>query len=491
MIIVLVHGWSVTHTDTYGELGPRLEADSAAGRLPPITVRDVYLGKYVSFSDDVRLEDVSRAFEAAVQRELGAELARGERLAVITHSTGGPVIRDWWWRYYRTPGRPCPMLHLIMLAPANFGSALAQLGKSRIADLKASIVDGVEPGSGVLDWLELGSPEAWSLNKAWIEETVDPATATAPLYQFVLTGQSIDRKLYDHANAYTAELGSDGVVRTAAANLNASYLMLVQAPADGNTTPDTLLGLDPTDPLTAPRTAFALIRGRAHSNQDKGILRSIARQGEHPTYRAIERCLGVETAHDYDVLCSAFERENETVRKNERLEITGRLIRNHYFHDAYAQIMVRIRDDAGYVPERFDFKFTGAGNNPDGLPGGMVADTQRNGRDPGTLTFYLNADKALGLDAVSDDRGRKVRDELPGLPGLGIQLFPRPRDRYVGYALAQLNAGKRNLANLIRPDATVLVDVVLKRIVRTGTFELTTDLAPRSFKNQSPGRPVP
>eukprot|EP01031_Cornospumella_fuschlensis_P043536 gene43536-53229_t len=43
-----------------------------------------------------------------------------------------------------------------MLAPANFGSALAQLGKGRVGRLKAWF-SGVEPGQGVLDWLELGS----------------------------------------------------------------------------------------------------------------------------------------------------------------------------------------------------------------------------------------------------------------------------------------------------------------------------------------------
>ena len=106
MIIVLVHGWSVTHTETYGELGPRLQADSNAGRLPSLTVRDVYLGKYISFSDEVRLEDIARAFEAAVQKELKQDIANGERLAVITHSTGGPVIRYWWHHYFQPPHAP-------------------------------------------------------------------------------------------------------------------------------------------------------------------------------------------------------------------------------------------------------------------------------------------------------------------------------------------------------------------------------------------------
>ncbi len=490
MIIVLVHGWSTTHTRTYGDLGSRLEADSRAGRLPSLTVRDVYLGKYVSFSDEVRLEDISRAFEATVQIELAADLARAERLAVIAHSTGGPVIRDWWHRYYRSQNRPCPMQHLIMLAPANFGSALAQLGKTRIADLKASIVDGVDPGAGVLDWLEHGSPEAWALNKAWILDSKDPASGTAPLFQFVLTGQTIDRKLYDHVNSYTGEPGSDGVVRAAAANLNASYLKLTQQRHDRNTTSSTVLRLNSSEPVCASKTAFALIRGRSHANESIGILRSIKKEGSHPTYRAILRCLRVQSAPAYQRLSAAFEKENATVRRNERYETSGRLLKHEHFTDAHGLIIARIQDDGGYLPERLDFKLTGTRNNPDGLPSGMIVDRQRNRRSPGILTFYLNADAALGTGAVSNRRGAVVRRKLPGLHALGVQLFPRPRDAYVSQAIGQLGATLRNLERLVRRDQTVLVDIELKRIVRSGTFELTTDLRRRSFKSQSKGKPI-
>ena len=56
--------------------------------------------------------------------------------------------------------------------------------------------DGVEPGTGVLNWLELGSDEGWALNCAWLEYDSVPAG----LYPFVLTGQRIDRTMYDNLN---------------------------------------------------------------------------------------------------------------------------------------------------------------------------------------------------------------------------------------------------------------------------------------------------
>ena len=223
-IVVFVHGWSVQHTNPYRELPRRLAAELQ------LDVRHILLGRYISFRDEVRLQDVSRAFARALEQELGQEIASGRRFACITHSTGGPVVRDWWNRFYRESSQPghCPMSHLIMLAPANFGSALAQLGKSPGARLKTAIFDWVPPGTGILDWLELGSSKSWDLNRKWIFDNRNGTEDDPPVFPFVLAGQSIDRQLYDNLNSYTDKSGSDGVVRTAAANLNAAYFRLEQ-----------------------------------------------------------------------------------------------------------------------------------------------------------------------------------------------------------------------------------------------------------------------
>ena len=74
-LIVFVHGWSVTHTDTYGGLPDRLVAEGQAAGLQ-LVVKQVYLGRYISFHDEVRLQDISRAFQDAVQRELSDAVQR-------------------------------------------------------------------------------------------------------------------------------------------------------------------------------------------------------------------------------------------------------------------------------------------------------------------------------------------------------------------------------------------------------------------------------
>src|ERR1700736_1561608 len=93
-IVVFVHGWSVTNTDTYGELPARLKREANAAGGPPLGGGNIYLGEYLSFRDEVRLEDISRAFDAAVSDVLSS-IGGSPRFVCITHSTGGPVVRDW------------------------------------------------------------------------------------------------------------------------------------------------------------------------------------------------------------------------------------------------------------------------------------------------------------------------------------------------------------------------------------------------------------
>ena len=503
MRIVLVHGWSVFDTSTYGELPQRLVAESQAGRLPNVTVQTVWLGKYVSFRDEVRLSDLARGFEAAIQREVLSENPN-ERFACITHSTGGPVVREWWWRQYRDQNRPCPMSHLVMLAPANFGSALAQLGKGRLSRLR-SWRNSVEPGQGVLDWLEHGSDESWELNRDWIvgSSQLSPiADAAAPVFPFVLTGQTIDRQFYDHLNPYTGEQGSDGTVRSAAANLNATYVKLVQhvtaadvqaldqniqQAEDAKQRPDLdslkfRPSLDLTAHLTAAPTAFRLIEGASHTGSDDGILFSIKQNPaqRHPTVSAVIRCLTVQDAAGYSDLSQKFADETAKIRDRERLETTGAwLLRQNFFHDAHSLVIVRLRDDEGHVLTELDFKLTGGKQDrPDGLPAGFLVDRQKNLINRSALTFFLNHDALDGLDAVTDKQGNLLRDPFPGIDQLGLHVYAYPYQGFVRFYPAILKAAKKVVTSFLQPDQTTLIDIVLKRIVHRGVFEL-----PRSDNN--------
>ena len=490
--LVFVHGWSVSHTDTYGGLPERLAAEFST-RGAPLPQHRLQLGRYLSFHDEVRMEDLARGLEAAVRSELAELIAAGKRFAMITHSTGGPLAREWWWRYYAQSrsASACPMSHLVMLAPANFGSALAQLGKGRLSRLKA-LAQGVAPGVGVLDWLEQGSPEAWALNEAWIRGRFgEPGGPSGEdVYPFVLSGQTIDRAFYDHLNPYTGESCSDGVVRVASANLNAGLLVLEQ----GRRGDDSLLV--PVGGLKrAPSSAFRLIAGAAHSGKDKGILRSVdARPGGQgrEVVDAILRCLQVQTPSAYRQLAQAFEDETAAVQSLERVEIEPvRLLPDRvYIHDPASLVIFRISDSEGHALSDFDLLLTGLDDSPDLLPEGFLRDRQRNSRMRGTLSFLFNAALMTGCHALADPRnpGRDLRSAQPGIDRLGLRLRPRPADGFVYYRNTEIRADPKLLRQAIRPNETTLIDIRLRRCVDREVLALEPAAnGRRSFKHVKPG----
>ena len=464
--MIFIHGYSVSSIETYGELAPRLQQEAEL-RGVPVQAEDIYLARYISFNDQVRLEDLASALEAALADTIYPRYPK-QRFVCITHSTGGPLVRTWHRTFFRS-AETCPMSHLVMLAPANHGSALAQLGKSRVSRVK-SWFNGVEPGQRVLDWLELGSRGSWRLNKSEIAES--GPRAGKGIFYFVLTGQDIDRKFYDHINSYTGEPGSDGVVRVASANLNSSWLRIVQSSGD-------LKQLHIKEYENSDTVPLRILKGKSHSNEDMGIMRSVRNpvtdKKNADTLDAIMRCISVSTAAEYDSIRSAFEEETREVQLSSRLEKENRLTGDRYYiHDRHSMIIFRVRDSEGHVVQDYDLLLTsGARSDPDDLPPGFFRDRQCNCKDKTTLTYYLNYDIMNGCEAVVDSEGKIRRPQQPGARSLGITIIPRPDKGFVRYATASLKASADNFEKLLKPNATTLVEIVLQRLVSTEILRLT------------------
>lgn len=485
LTLVFVHGYSVTDLTTYGELPLRLKNEAAARNIN-LQVEEIFLGEYISFQDEVKLADVSRAFNHAIATKLKKLLDKNGRFICITHSTGGPVVREWFQFYHAGKKEVCPMSHLIMLAPANFGSALAQLGKGRLSRLKTWF-QGVEPGQGVLDWLELGSKDAWEVNEDWIRDG-EKYIGKDQTFPFVLTGQSIDRKFYDHLNAYTGELGSDGVIRVAAANLNARYVNLAQTAGK----------LNITEYQEAPKTAFRIIRGKAHGGGTMGIQNSVKKNlsdtKSQETVDSIFRCLQVNDKAAYAKLTKQFAEENVIVQEAELVEKQEkRLVKDRYFiHDRYFQVIFKVMDEQGYPVTDFDLLLLGPGHDPGNLPEGFFKDRQRNRLCPNVITYYFNFDLMVGCEAVIDPVSQKVlREAQPGISELGVMIIPRPQEGFVRYMPATLHAKEELMDKVVDPNSTTLLEIKLKRLVSDKVFQLVPvegDTMPKhSFKKTKPG----
>ncbi len=467
MLVVFVHGWSVTNTDTYGGLPAALTATTL--KQLDITVQHLHLAKYVSFSDEVNVDDIARGMQAAVTAEVLPKLAKGEGFACITHSTGGPVVRKWIDLFFGSKLAKCPLRHLVMLAPANHGSALAQLGKGKLARMKF-FMDGVQPGTGVLDWLELGSEPGWQLNQAWL----DYDCTGAGLYAFVLTGQTIDRGFYDNLNSYTGEAGSDGVVRVAAANMNYGLIRLVQQEGEfvlskeGKTQP----------------TALGVLPGLAHSGAEKGILRSVqAGSGDaHPTVKWVGKCLAVRSASAYRSLLAELAAETARTQKAENKVRTreGFLFSRTFVTNRYCMLVFRIVDDRGSALSDYDITFlAGPRYDPDHLPPGFFVDRQRNSKSPGRLTYYIDYDVMAAWF------------EKPALEGrFGFRVTARPSSGYAFYTVAEHRGTFASLRKYFEPNQTLMIEMQLARHVAEGVFRLTQNLSPEDFRGQPKGRPL-
>jgi hypothetical protein len=472
--LVFVHGWSVTNTSTYGSL-PAALRDRAAQAGSTLRTLDIHLSEYVTFDDSVGMDDIVRAFDHALR---GLALPDGH-FDCITHSTGGPVVMAWLraQREHPTLYAPIRIDHAVMLAPAHFGSALARLGKSVVGRLKAWF-DGVEPGQRILNWLELGSPESVAQN---LDVIHGKDAAQSGMYLFSLIGDRPDRSLYDVVNSYTGEDGSDGVVRLAAANLNATHCVLAQSGASAT------LSMTLT---RAPRTAFKMLAGLSHSGSKQGIM------GAEPpsplTVDAIVRCLAVDSPAAYAALCNAFTGENAQ-RDANRVELEPALFSPRvHIHDPRSLMIFRLVDDRGEPLVTAQFQLTaGPEASPDHLPQGFMLDRQANSRSPATVAMFLNCSVLAGEAAIVDPRdpNKTLRDPLQPHRPYGVHIEPVDLTGLIRHLVAS-TAHADDLLDALGPHETTIVDVILSRRVAEGVFRLTQNLVAEDFQHPLPGADI-
>lgn len=459
MRLIFVHGWSVTNTDTYGQL-PEALAASAAGYDLQLEIEHVWLGKYVSFHDEVTLDDIARGLDRAL-RDLPGNTDGITPFSCITHSTGGPVVRHWVDRYYGSQGLArLPLQHLVMLAPANHGSALAVLGKERLGRLKAWF-NGVEPGQKVLDWLSLGSDGQWRLNRSYLAYDY-PA---AGFYPFVLTGQGIDEKFYDFLNGYLKEPGSDGVVRVAGANLNYRLFILKQG-EQVIRKQGTILSLKADPVQQSQPVPLGVYRSYSHSGKKMGIMRSIeAESGDNqPVVKDILLCLKVDSGAAYQ---QRFEELRQLTEQQQTLDL------QEDKRGRYAMLVFQVHDDQGHSFARDDFEvllLSGRSYQPSKLPSGFLKDKQMNASTD-NLVLYIDCEK--------------MQDIMDGC--FGIRVVARPVSGFAYYCAGEYRSEGLPLSKVLVPNQTTYVDITLRREVDLNVFRFDRgDVKRESFKGVKP-----
>lgn len=208
--IVVFHGWS-DKADSFEPLAQFLQEQLQR----PVEV--INLADWVSMDDQVSYRDLNVALHAEWKRR---RLPRTPRsVDVVTHSTGALVIRHWLTQRFRP--KTAPIDHLLMLAPANFGSPLAHKGRALYGRIIKGWRTGFQTGTKILKGLELASPFTWDLaqkdiftKQAWFGQEGVLAT--------VLVGNTG----YAGVRAAANEDGCDGTVRVSTANINATQISI-------------------------------------------------------------------------------------------------------------------------------------------------------------------------------------------------------------------------------------------------------------------------
>ena len=167
--VAILHGWS----DKGQSFQPLRDFLTANG----FPTQDVFLGNYISMDDDVRVEDVAKRMDVVIQGLMDSGKLR-KPFDLIVHSTGALVARQWMLNLHQA-GREIPVGRFVMLAPANFGSKLAAVGKSMIGRITKGLSNRLETGEEMLRALELGSPYQWGLTRQ--DLLAPPGVATVPI----------------------------------------------------------------------------------------------------------------------------------------------------------------------------------------------------------------------------------------------------------------------------------------------------------------------
>jgi len=439
-VLVIVHGWSDS-AESFDNIANRLVGAGVPG---PVTA--IQLADYITLDDNVTYRDLVEAMDRAWTV---ANLPRAPRsVDVVCHSTGALVVRDWMTSVFKDPASN-PILRLVMLAPANFGSPLATTGQSFIGRVVKGFHSGTpfQTGTHILKGLELASPYSWNLA---LRDRFD-ATKTWYGPGRVLCTVLVGTDGYTGIRAIANSPGSDGTVRVSTANLNPVYISVNFAS-------------DPQNPIWtahAPigRTAFCRLLGENHG--------SIAQGGSAGTLKLIVDALATEDI-TFDHHCDALQALSGTNETQQQGSTNTQ---------GYQNTVVRVTDDLGqpvtdYLIEAYVPKGDSA-PTPDDVDEPLtqfvqehvLTDVHNYTADASFRALLFNCTQ---LKTNVTSAGRKL--------DVSITAHPQVEPKSAGYStfgyddIGAISLTPAEQQQLFGADRTVLIDLVIRRDISADLY---------------------
>jgi hypothetical protein len=205
--IALIHGYS-DHGASFDAWAGKLQARG-------LDAQQINICNYISLNNEITIPDLGEGLNRAIQ-DLG--WGDGEPYDAIVHSTGMLVIRAY---LTNDATRPQNLKHLIGLAPATWGSPLANQGRSFLGTLfrgnKQLGPDFLNAGDLILEGLELGSEFTWNLaHRDLLSDKPIFTTLDDSPYVAVFIGNTPYAGIRELIN----QPATDGTVRWAGCGLN-------------------------------------------------------------------------------------------------------------------------------------------------------------------------------------------------------------------------------------------------------------------------------
>ena len=456
--IVILHGWSDVSA-SFKSLARLLRARLGG---PEITI--IHLAEYISMEDEVRFDDIVSAMEVAWNRN-GLPTGAGSVDAIV-HSTGGLVIRDWLQRNYGP--NDAPVKHLVMLAPANFGSPLAHKGRSLAGRIwKGFIVKKPEggtfqTGTRILKGLELASPYTWNLAER--DRFGEGARMYGPgnVLCTVLVGQDAGGV----ANAIANEDGWDGTVRVSTANMDCAR-MTVAIPAH-TTDAHTVVVREPE--VSSGKTAFGIL-----DRHDHGTIKLA--HTERYSIARVERSrrdgsLFSDIVTALTVGDEGFEvwRESLAARNRALLE-KANSTRNPEKH-GYQNTVIRVQDQYGVGVEEFVLEFFEKDDDRTRRARkahrAALRSVHAYSDDPSYRSFYIDCTSLFRtIDKAGEFLGISITAYPEMGPGSPVGFTP-----YGAGGRGGLRIMRGALDRFFEPNRTVLLTIELTRQQSKSVFRL-------------------
>jgi pimeloyl-ACP methyl ester carboxylesterase len=473
--VAIVHGWSDTST-SFHDLRDYLVANG-------YQVAQIWLGDYVSMDDDVRVEDVAKRMEAVIRAAIG-DGSLASPFDLIVHSTGGLVAREWAVRFY-PDGGGCPAKRIVMLAPANFGSALAAMGKSMIGRLAKGWNHWFQTGAEMLNGLELASPYQWNLACRDLLDPSPEGNGTGPygadkVWPFVIIGS---RGYTSQLRQIVNENGSDGTVRAAAANLNAVG-MTVDFSRNSDA-PDIRVWGRRSGKFAIP---FAVLPDRDHGT----IIVPAERTDAQPQFsdrlgHLILQALGCDSAATYAQIYDSWNAiSDQTADLARSVEALAAAFPEgapepQAFHQ-YFHVISRVRDDNGQPVDDYFLEFFSPLHEGDKeaiyFHKQVLEDVHVNGRAPSFRALFVDRNDLLEnyYRMIGNPQEREVAVSISAAQiGENVRYFDSTMIGASGHLVVHRedHEARRDLPARLFRNTTHLVEIIIPRQSIDKVFKLS------------------